>query len=331
MLSTLVLALIFAQEGAPAELSKWRLQTFLPAGTWLYKQAVAGDLCERVKVAAQGQINITAYPGGTLVPPSEILKSVAEGIVEIGHTVTGYHVGFMPVCAVGDGLPMSWRGANDLLECFWKRGFGDLLREQYAKHGVHLLTVYCSEPYTVISKKPLHTKADWKGTKIRSWGLMNKFIAKLGASPVDLPLVEVYTALAMGTLDGAYGGVTPHHDFKHYEVCKYGLWPPLLGSGLHDVYINLKTWNSLSAELKGKITSAAHDWCYHTTDLSENRWKKDKGVLTDKGLKWQDVEDRDWLMKEAMPVWAEVGAKDPVSAKAVKLMTDYLKEGGGIK
>lgn len=331
MLAMFVLALFWTQEAKPAEIYKWRLQSFTPPRGLLFEKYISVDFVGRIKEATQGQIIITPYSAGAIVPPTEILKSVADGIVEMGYTGTGFHAGFMPVGVVADGLPMSWQGPEDLLACFWERGFGDLLREQYAKFGVHLLTVYCTDPYTVVLKKPLQTKADWKGVKIRGWGVWNKFFASLDASPVDMPLVEVYTALAMGTIDGVLTGVTAHREFKHNEVCKYGLWPPLLGGALHDMYIDLDAWNKLPADLKSKITSAARDWSYSMKIPMTQAWQEDKRILTDKGVKWSDVQDRDWVKEKAQELWVSVGAQNPVSAKAIKLMSDYLKEIGAIK
>lgn len=325
ILAVLVLSLVFTPEAAPAETYKWRLQSFTPPRDALFDKYLSVDFVGRIKEATGGQIIITPYSAGAIIPPPEILKSVADGIVEMGYTGTGFHAGFMPVGVVADGLPISWRGPDDLLVCFWEKGFGDLLREQYIKRGVYLLTVYCTDPYTVLSRKVLQTKADWKGTKIRGWGTWNKYFAALEASPVDMPLVEVYTALAMGTIDGVLTGVTAHREFRHYEVCKYGVWPPLLGSALHDMYINLNTWNALSPDLKRKVTAAARDWSYNIKNPMTQLWQEDKRILTDKGVKWQDVQDRNWLTEKAMELWASVGARDPVSAKAIKLMSDYLK------
>ena len=316
---------------APAKVSKWRLQAFMPPADDLYSKYIAVNLVEKIKAATNGEIEITPYPGGALVPPPEIFKSVANGIVQMGYTATGYHIGFMPIAAVADGLPMSFRNYEDQLTCFRERGLGNLFAAEYKKNGVYLLTVHCTEPYTVLSSKPLNSQSDWRGAKIRGWGIWNRYFAKLGASAVDMPLKDVYMALTMKTVDGCVTGVNPHWQLKHFEVCKYGLWPPLLGSALHDVYINLGAWNELTPKLQEAMIKASREWTNDTAKAWAKFSNDNKENLTSKGVKWTDVDDRDWLTTKAMELWQEAAAKDAPSAKAVQIMTDYLREVGAIR
>ena len=240
---------------APEKVYQWRLQAFYPPPDEKFTIGLE-EFVKRVSEATNGRIEITLYPGGALVPSPEIFKSVAEGIVEMGLTVPGYHVGFMPFCGVPDGLPMSWREPADILECMWERGLEDLMQEEYHKRGVHFLCWQTGGPVSVLSTKPLRTKADFQGTKMRGWGVWNPFFGELGASPVDMPLMDVYTALAMGTIDTAVTGLTAHNNMKHYETAKYGVWPALLGDMVHDITINLDTWNALPDDLRSSLASA---------------------------------------------------------------------------
>jgi TRAP-type C4-dicarboxylate transport system substrate-binding protein len=326
-----MLAIISAFTETQAKTYEWRLQAFMPPADDLYSKHIAVELVNRIKTATNGQVLITPFPGGALVPPADIFKSTANGVVQLGYTAMGVHMGFMPITAIGDGLPMSFRDANDQLTCFRQRGFGDLYRAEYKKRGVNLLTVHCTEAYTVLSSKPLKSQSDWRGAKIRGWGIWNKYFGRLNASPVDMPLKDVYMALSMKTIDGCVTGINPHWQLKHYEVCKYGLWPPLVGSALHDLYVNQAAWNSLTPELQKAITQACTEW----TDATADTWAKfslqNKQNLTDKGVQWNDMEDRGWLQKEAMELWKEVASKDEASAKGIQIMTDYLKEVGAIK
>ncbi len=327
----LVFSLIGFAEMSPAKVYKWRLQAFMPPADDLYSKYIAKNLVDKIRDATQGEVEITTFPGGALVPPPEIFKSVSKGIIQMGYTAIGYHIGFMPVVAVGDGLPMSFRNYEELLTCYKDKGLKELFSSEYKKNGVHLLTVHCSEPYTILANKPLSRQSDWQGAKIRGWGIWNKYFAKLGASAVDMPLKDVYMALTMKTIDGCITGVNPHWQLKHYEVCKYGLWPPLVGSALHDVYIHLGSWNELSPKLQDAITKAAHEWTIDTARAWSKFSLENKDNLASKGVKWMDVEDRDWLTSKAMELWQEIAARDASSAKAVKIMTDYLIEIGALK
>jgi TRAP-type C4-dicarboxylate transport system substrate-binding protein len=303
----------------------------MPPSDDLYSKYIAVNLVNKIKEATNGQIEVTPYSGGALVPPTEIFKSVASGIVELGYTATSYQIGFIPVTAVVDGLPMSFRNYQDLLTLYRQKGLGDILSTEYDKNGVHLLTLHATEAYTVLSSKALKTKADWQGAKIRGWGIWNQYFGKLGASAVDMPLKDVYMALSLKTIDGVLTGVNPHYQLKHYEVCKYGVWPPLQGSSSHDLYINNDVWKSLPDNLKQSLTQACSQW----TDDTAEKWYQfsleNKNNLSSKGVQWIEPDDRAWLTENAISLWAETAAKDAPSAKAVKIMTDYLKEQGVVK
>ncbi|MBW1764338.1 MAG: TRAP transporter substrate-binding protein DctP [Deltaproteobacteria bacterium] len=316
---------------SPPKVYKWRLQAFMPPADSLYSKYIAVNLVEKIKAATGGQVEITPFPGGALVPPTEILKSVANGVIQMGYTATGYHVGFMPAAAVADGLPMSFRNYEEYLTCYRDRGLGDLLAAEYKKNGVHLLTVHCTESYTVLSSKPLTSKSAWKGAKVRGWGPWNVYFGKLGASAVNMPLKDVYMALSMGTIDGCITGINPHWQLKHYEVCKYGLWPPFVGSALHDIYINQKTWNALSPELQKAITRAAQEWTDETAKAWADFAAENKKNLSDHGVEWVDVDNSEWLMKNAKELWQDAASRDASAGKAVKIMTDYLQEIGTLK
>jgi TRAP-type C4-dicarboxylate transport system substrate-binding protein len=346
VLLSLLLAVACAQQQAPApkapttttpaapkppQVYKWRLQTFIPPTPPYWTQYVTVDLVNKIKEASKGQIEITPYSAGQLIAQADILKQTAAGVVEMGNNSVGHHLGIIPCVAVADGLPMSFRDPQEMLKCYYEKGLGDLFKQEFAKNGVYFLTPYIADPYTVASSKPLQTQADWNGIKLRSQGIYNKLFGKLGASPVDMPAAETYMGLTMHTVDGTFAGVHQIYSNKYYEVCKYGVWPPLSGAAMHDFYINLNTWNSLPDDLKKAVDAAAADWTRATSADFTKVWQDEKAKITAMGFQWLDVQDRSWLVEKSKELWAEIEAKDAPSKKAVQIMTDYLKEVGAIK
>lgn len=313
---------------------KWRLEAFYPPPDDRLVKGL-GEFARRIKDATNGQVEITLFPSGALVPAPQIFKSVADGTLEMGCTTPSYHAGIMSFAPVPDGLPMSWRNPGDLTKVMWEKGLQSLMREEYAKQGVYFLTWQCGGPVTIISKKPLRTQADFQGTKIRGYGLYNTFISKLGASAVDMPLVEAYTGLSMGTIDAATTGPGGHVSLKLYEIAKYLMTPYPGGEVMHDITLSLKTWNALPDNLKNSIQAAATDFTkWSTTEFTTTY---DKGyyidTMTKAGVQLVVVEPAtlEWMQGKAMEQWADIAAKDATAAKAVKIMTDYLKEAGAIK
>ena len=325
-----VVSVLISSFSAPAmaKVYRWRLQAFYPPPDDKYVISLA-EFVKFVDKGTNGQIKITLYSAGALVPSPEIFKSVADGIVEMGLTVPGYHVGIMPFCGVPDGLPLSWQNPDQVREAMLDKGLANLMREEYAKHGVYYLTWQAGGPLSVLSRKKMRTQADFKGAKVRSWGGWNKYFGMLGASPVSVPLKDVYMGLSMGTYDAAFTGISAHYNLKHYEVAKFGMKPYIIGDAVHDVTLNLKAWNALPDDLKKKLTKAAADF---------NQWnrktfypKYDLGYadkLSAAGLEWVELDAETWafMQDKAKGFWAKVGAKDAASAKAINIMKEVLKK-----
>lgn len=311
---------------ATTKVYRWRLQAFYPPPEEKYKISLA-EFVKYVDKGTNGQIKITLYSAGALVPSPEIFKSVSDGIVEMGLTVPGYHVGIMPFCAVPDGLPLSWQNPDQLKEAMLDKGLASLMREEYAKHGVYFLTWQGGGPMSIVSRKELRTQEDLKGLKVRSWGGWNKYFGMLGVSPVTVPLKDVYMGLSMGTFDAAFTGLAAHYSMKHYEVAKFGVKPFIIGDAVHDININLKAWNALPDDLKNKLTKAAADF---------NQWNREtfypeydlayENKLSAAGLKWVEVDSATWtfMQDKAKEFWADIAAKDAASAKAINIMKDVL-------
>ena len=72
---------------------------------------------------------------------------------------------------------------------------------------------------------------------------------------MSVPVGEMYTALATGTIDAAHwGGPYNFHVLKIHEVAKYYLMPPLLGQITNDIFINMDEWNALPPDLQEIVT-----------------------------------------------------------------------------
>jgi TRAP-type mannitol/chloroaromatic compound transport system substrate-binding protein len=98
-----------------------------------------------------------------------------------------------------------------------------------------------------------------KGLKMRIGGFAGKVIERLGAVPQNIPGGEIYQALEKGTIDAAEW-VGPYDDQKlgFHKVAPFYHFPGWWEGGPQlDFYINQKAYDSLSAEHKAMVESAA--------------------------------------------------------------------------
>jgi len=215
------------------------------------------NFVKRIKETSNGRIDIQLYPAGSLVPSKEIVQSVARRIVEMGASAASYNSGLMPVVYT-TLVPMGPRSAEDCA-LIWFRGWGDILRKAYDRHGVKLLTMQIMTDIPLYSTKPLKTADDFKGLKIRTHGSTALFVEQLGASTVFIPGEEVYMALSTGTIEAAtWGGFAATFPKKWYEVAKYIIHPALVPMfQQNDIVINKRAFNSLPPDLQAIVQTAA--------------------------------------------------------------------------
>ncbi len=101
---------------------------------------------------------------------------------------------------------------------------GDEILKSCEKQGFVGLAFYDSGSrslYTV--KKPVKSLADVKGMKIRvqQSDLWVALLQAMGANATPMPYGEVYTALKVGTVDGAENNWPSYDTSRHFEVAKY--------------------------------------------------------------------------------------------------------------
>jgi TRAP-type C4-dicarboxylate transport system substrate-binding protein len=73
---------------------------------------------------------------------------------------------------------------------------------------------------------------DLKGLKLRVAGkLQADTVLALGATPLGIPVDEIYNSIEKGVIDGAWASLTATRSFRLQEVARYFLAAPLNGAG----------------------------------------------------------------------------------------------------
>ncbi|RJQ83916.1 MAG: hypothetical protein C4519_05865 [Desulfobacteraceae bacterium] len=312
----------------PATTYKFKLQNIYVPGTTI--ETYAGPkFIELVDKLSGGRIKIENFAPGSLAPPTEILQAVGAGMFEMSASAGAYAAGTIPAAYLEFGVPGGPRTYGEFATFFRNTGYLELLREEYAKQNVYYIAPLIDEWYGMISKKPIRKLEDFKGMKIRATGLVAKMFAELGASPVFIPLSEVYTGLSMGTIDAmSFADPDSHWDMKLMEVAKYEIAPSIMVSS-GNLIMNLKVWKSLPEDLQAIIEVAAWEISFRVFAATKvasytalDKMKKDFGVelITlppDQMEKW-DAVNRKVLM--------EVAGKGPAAKKAVDMMIEWMSK-----
>jgi TRAP-type C4-dicarboxylate transport system substrate-binding protein len=101
-------------------------------------------------------------------------------------------------------------------------------------------------------KFPVTSMADLRGKEIRATGTGVQALEKLGASPVFLPVSEIYEALQKNIIKGNYTTFEIIKPFKFNEVIEY-ITPFPAPAGVMFTIVNEKRFNSWPDDVKKTI------------------------------------------------------------------------------
>jgi len=264
----LMLALLLlpgcAQEAGPAEgpveveAMEWKMTTIATPGTYWHDTHV--PYVELIEDMSDGRLSIELFAAETLYPVDEALTNVGSNVTEMSATTGLYFGGIDPA------LPPANYVAGSLLSMEAELFLEQLpehiatMHELYNPHNVYWAGLWWAGARGVLqSRVPLRTLADFDGLMMRSTGDGAVFYGKLGASCIDLPATELYTALATGTIDAfEASNYTMHYDLSLHEVTDYILeYGPHEGWGHCDYIVNMDSWNELSPDLQSILEAAA--------------------------------------------------------------------------
>ncbi len=220
-------------------------------------------LLEEIKKRSGGRIVFEEYWGGALgTTGAELLELVRAGAVDMST--------LCPTCGTEDWF--RWEsGINNIFLVFKTHEeavritrilFDEFpeFQEQWAKQNSRALTTQGTSPYGFITKIPTKTLADLKGKKFLSFGsYVPKMLNAIGIIPVSIPGGDVYDAIRSGLLDGRWGYFDSIVPNKFYEVAPYFLMLDMGVLRATPVFINLKTYNSLPADLRKMIDDVSRE------------------------------------------------------------------------
>ncbi|MCL2000752.1 MAG: TRAP transporter substrate-binding protein, partial [Planctomycetes bacterium] len=146
------------------------------------------------------QVNILA---NVLGGDRETIEGVQEGSIDIIMTSPAPQVNFVPNAAIFD-LPFHQATIEDIEKTHTNPQVLSILRQHYAKAGIHVLGINNCGFRITSTNKAVNTPKDLEGVSIRT--MENRFHIMLwralGANPTPIAFNEVYTALQQRVVDG---------------------------------------------------------------------------------------------------------------------------------
>ncbi len=304
---------------------RWRLASSFPKSL----DALLGPseiFAKLVGAMTGGKFTITVHAAGELVPAFGVVDAVQNGTVECCHTAPYYFFGKDDTFALGTAIPF---GLNSRQLTAWMfEGNGLKLMREFLKN-YNIINFPMGNTGAQMGgwfRKEIKSLADLKGLKMRTAGIAGKVQERLGVVTQSIPPGEIYTALEKGTID-AVEFVGPYDDYKlgFYKVAPNYYYPGWWeGSAQTDLYVNIKSYEALSAEYKAIIEAAsayAHIIMQANYDV-KNPVALKQLVAAGAKLRRFPKDVMEAAYKESMALYSELSAKNP---RWKKVYEDYVK------
>ena len=169
-----------------------------------------------LSAATGGAVTVRGYHGGELgAGPAEQYVRVVQGVADLGWGLPGYTSSQFPLTMIAE-MPGAVPDGTMGYEALWNAY--DIFSSEFpASVPVALWT---SEPNVFIMRDvEVRSPADLAGLKLRVAGATAADVATaLGATPVQMPINQVYNAMQTGLIDGVITGSSTLSDFKLDEV-----------------------------------------------------------------------------------------------------------------
>ncbi|WP_138473413.1 TRAP transporter substrate-binding protein [Poseidonocella sp. HB161398] len=212
-----ILAAALALTAGAATAEDFKFANFMPP-THPYVAGAFQPFADRVAEKSGGALTVTLYNGGELGPgPVEQYSRVLDGVAELGISLPGYTASTFPLTLVAElpGVISTETGTADL----WNNI--ELFQPEYRR--AILVSLWSSAPNVLYTRdKAVRAPEDIKGLKIRvpsrNTGLL---VEAWGATPVSMPVSEIYNSLQTGVIDGAMIDTTATRAFRLGEVANY--------------------------------------------------------------------------------------------------------------
>lgn len=213
-----------------------------------------------VEARSGGRLHIKPYWSGALLSSDQTLVEIRHGVADIGLITPIYARGGAHLVRTQAGF---YGGVHSIPEqiavykCLETR-FPEIGHEM---SGLHILAVQGGNfPGVVTRERPVANLNDFKGLRLRVPTELTAVLKKLGADPVDMPMGEVYSAMAKGVVDGVVAPTDTLKSLHFGEIAKYYSTLHVSRGAYPARAMSAKTWASLPSDLQTVLTEGQTVW-----------------------------------------------------------------------
>ena len=274
MKTLLLVAAAFTAGAVQAQETTLRVVSAFGESTQYVKNYEA--FAKKLNAEGKGTLQLNFIGGPKAIPPFEVGNAVRTGVVDIAVTTGAFYTNIMPEA---DALKLTQVPATELR----KNGGTELINRIWNEKAnmQYLGRIIDFTPFHLYLTKKID-KPDLAGLKIRITPVYRDFFQALGATVVQTPPGEVYTALERGVVDGYGWPINGIFDFNWHEKTKFRVDPGFYNAEV-SLVMNLGKWKALNAKqrdllMKHVIALEAENEQWKKVNEEDTRKQKEAGI-----------------------------------------------------
>lgn len=297
-------AAVAAPFAAHAQEATLRLVSAFPETSFYAKRLE--EWARRVNQEGKGILQINYIGGPKAIPTFEVGNAVKTGVVDMAMSTGAYYTNLFPEA---DALKLTQVPIARQRE----NGTVAMINEIWGRKGnMHYLArMVENQPFHLYLNKPI-TKPDLNGLKIRITPVYRDFFQAMGATVVNTPPGEIYTALERGVVDGYGWPIGGIFDLNWHERTRYRVDPGFYDAEV-SIIVNLDRWKKLTPAQRDFLTrqglaleSRNAIWTAYAAE--ETKRQAAAGIQT---IRFDDATTTAYLQKAYEAGWAGVIKTSP--------------------
>lgn len=213
-----------------------------------------------VERQSAGRLRIEPYWGGSLMDEAESVRELRAGVADISFVLPIYQRAGAHFIR---GQTPFYDGAADM---HLQNRVAATLWEEFPQLSAELASV---RPLVVTGgsflevmtrEKAVRTLEDLKGMRLRAPAEITLMLEQLGVDAEFMPMGEVYTALAKGTIDGVIAPIDTLKAMRFAEVVNYCTLVSIARGAYYSRAMNHESWRRLPPELQKIVDASIPVW-----------------------------------------------------------------------
>lgn len=207
-----------------------------------------------------GRIAFKPYWSGALLSSEMSMEEIRHGIADIGLITPIYSKGGAHLLRSQSAFYGGIRDIADQVKVY------DCLAGRFPQfgkelHGLHVLAVQGGNfPGVLTRDRPIRSLADFKGLRLRAQTDAVDILKQLGADPVNMPMGEVYSALAKGVIDGVVAPADTIRSLHFAEVAKHFTTIRVSRGAYPARAMSDRAWKRLPPDLQAVMDEGRRIW-----------------------------------------------------------------------